>query len=148
VSFGHGVGDGQQVGRALIGGIDHAALWTGSAASFVDLHPAGSNQSRAIDAAGGWQAGYARFGAVEHASLWNSTASSWEDLSLALTGSWGITLAHGVWLDGTTLSVAGWGFNNDTQRNEALLWTREVPAPGSAALLALGGIASSARRRR
>ena len=41
-SFGRGVPlRVDQVGQASTGGIYHAALWTGSAGSYVDLQPAG-----------------------------------------------------------------------------------------------------------
>jgi len=35
-------------------------------------------------------------------------------------------VARSVWSDGVTLYVAGSGFNVQTGRNEALLWTRPV----------------------
>jgi len=33
-----GIGDAQQAGSAMVGGVAHAGLWSGSAKSWVDLH--------------------------------------------------------------------------------------------------------------
>lgn len=61
----------------------HASLWTGSAGSWVDLHPAGSTDSRANSTSGTQQVGYAFIGGSPHASLWSGTAASWIDLNPA-----------------------------------------------------------------
>src|SRR5689334_2038601 len=55
---------GQQVGYASIGdwATWHAALWKGTAASFVDLHPVGATRSVAGSAYNGQQVGFAVFG--------------------------------------------------------------------------------------
>jgi hypothetical protein len=108
----------------------HAALWSGTAASFVDLNPAVASSSQANGISGPYQVGYVNLGipgSTSSASLWSGTASSWENLSLALTGSWSNTVAQSVWSDGTTLYVAGSGFHNTANRNEALLWSRPLP---------------------
>jgi hypothetical protein len=117
------VHDGQQVGWAAIGGAAHASLWTGSAGSWVDLHPAGASTSDAHDVYAGRQVGRAKFdGVPERASLWwNGTPESWEALPLP-PGSWSITIAESIWSDDTTIRIAGYGFNSDTNRREALLW--------------------------
>lgn len=134
-------------GGHQVGQVDgRAALWSGSAQSWVDLGPAGAFQSAAMGVFGDIEVGRAAvgvWGRNYHASLWNSTAESWFDLSTVLPGSWGDTYAQGVWADGTTLYIAGGGFNNDTQRNEALIWSRPIPAPGTLAALAI--VALSAR---
>ena len=77
----------------------------------------------------------------------SGTAESWEDLSLELSGSWSRTEATGIWSDESFIYISGHGFNLDTGRTEALLWTRAIPAPGSAALLAAAGLMTSRRRR-
>jgi hypothetical protein len=123
----------QQVGSAYIGpnAALHAGLWSGSAASWVDLHPAGATSSEAYSISGTYQAGYANLGVTyssQAASLWSGTPASWENLSLALTGSWSNTVAQCVWSDGATLYVAGSGHNNTANRDEALLWSRPLPA--------------------
>ncbi len=55
--------------------------WNGTAASVVDLHPAGFGHSEAYGVAGGSQVGIgSSFGADQHALLWNGTAASVVDL--------------------------------------------------------------------
>jgi hypothetical protein len=77
----------QQVGF----GITHqfpggcAALWSGTAASWVNLHPNGYNSSWAIAVCDGRQVGYTVY-FVHHAALWSGTASSHVDLHP--TGFW------------------------------------------------------------
>lgn len=136
-----------QVGEAVIGGELHAGLWNGAASSWVDLNPAGCLGSSASATVGAWQVGAASQGDGTHASLWNGTAESWEDLSLALPGSWIDTYATGIWSDGSTLSITGYGVNIDTQRFEALLWSRPIPAPSTLTWLAATGMIAARRRR-
>lgn len=139
----------EQVGRTIVGGVMRAALWSGTAASWVDLHPAGATFSQALSTSGTEQVGQAIVGGATRASLWSGSAASWVDLSAFLSGSWAVTYAGGIWTDGTTTHIAGYGYNNDTERFEALLWTRVIPAPGAAVLLGLGGLlAPDGRRRR
>src|SRR5436190_23232430 len=56
-SRGFGAGSAQQVGSAWVGGVQRASVWNGTAASWVDLHPAGACESAALDAYGGRQVG-------------------------------------------------------------------------------------------
>lgn len=74
------VSDGQQVGYAKIGSDYHAGLWTGAAATWVDLNPAGSTDSSARGVAAGQQVGCASIGGYTHAGFWNGTAASWTDI--------------------------------------------------------------------
>jgi hypothetical protein len=60
-----------------------ASLWSGTAASWVDLNPAGSSNSIAFATSGGQQAGRALMGGVYCASLWSGTADSWINLNPA-----------------------------------------------------------------
>ena len=86
-SYPNGVSGGQQVGCAAgpaTGNQNHASLWSGTAASWVDLNPAGCNSSYASGVSGGQQVGWAwgsATGGNYHASLWSSTAASWLDLN-------------------------------------------------------------------
>ena len=64
-SFAYGAGGGQQVGYAYVGSHYRASLWSGTAASWVDLDPAGSSESAAFGVGGGRQAGYAILGGVQ-----------------------------------------------------------------------------------
>ncbi|MDO8587337.1 MAG: hypothetical protein Q7T82_09880 [Armatimonadota bacterium] len=86
----YGVGGGQQVGCAYVDGFPvsspHASLWSGTAASWVDLHPSpGFGSSGAWGVSGGQQVGY--FDGPPfwylHAALWSGTAASWIDLNPA-----------------------------------------------------------------
>lgn len=138
---------GQQAGHVVIGTLQHASLWTGTAASWMDLNPLGADNSSALDTSGGFQAGSATIAGLTHASLWNGTAASWVDLHAALPANFSYSVAEGVWSDGTTVTIGGWGHNDTTQRDEALLWTYTVPAPGAASILAFGLLATSRRRR-
>ncbi len=57
-----GVGDGQQVGYAVVGNRKVASLWEGTAATWVSLDPAGASESVAYRTRGGVQVGYAVIG--------------------------------------------------------------------------------------
>ena len=87
-----GVRNGQQVGymstgaysmadnNAFIG--SHAVLWTGTAASYVDLNPIGYDSSQALATngtqQGGW--GHVALGTSVHAMLWSGTPDNGVDL--------------------------------------------------------------------
>lgn len=153
-----GISGTQQVGTTGVGGgtfITHASLWNGTAASWVDLDPAGAFGSVAYATDGVQQAGTVLFFEitptgtrfVRHASLWNGTADSRVDLSTYVTGNWGDTVAEAIWSNGATTFIAGYGYNNDAGRSEALLWTNTVPEPSTAALLYLCGLTAMRRRR-
>jgi hypothetical protein len=64
---------------ALVSGQPRASLWSGSAASWTDLHPVGALKSQIEGMGPGQQVGYADFGA-EHAGLWSGSAGSFTDL--------------------------------------------------------------------
>jgi hypothetical protein len=76
----------------------HAALWRGTPASHVDLHPLGigCDRSFAFDTDGAQQVGYGTFPASNHsyrALLWRGTAASVVDLS---PPSYEVTFANAV----------------------------------------------------
>ena len=127
-----GAGGGQQVGqvRNIVTNQLIASLWSGSAASWVSLQPAGTNFSNALAASGGRQVGNAYIGGSYHASLWSGTAASWVDLSTFLPAGFTRSEASAIWSDGTTICIAGYGFNSIFQRDEALLWTNRAPCKG------------------
>lgn len=61
---------GTQVGENIVGPAWHASLWSGTAASWVDLHPAtGPDTSECWGAGGGQQVGRARIAGIWRASL-------------------------------------------------------------------------------
>jgi hypothetical protein len=57
-----------------------ASLWSGSAASWVNLNPTGSTASEAWGGSGSNQVGYATLGGVQEAALWSGTAASFVSL--------------------------------------------------------------------
>lgn len=137
----------QQAGIASIGGQSHAGLWSGTASSWVDLNPVGSVQSNIFAASDSLQAGYADLGGVFRAGVWSGTAASWVDLHALLPAGFSESYARGISTDGINTYVSGWGHNSLTGRDEALLWTRPVPAPGAACVLVLGSVLAARRRR-
>ena len=73
---------GQQLGWVGVAGAEHAGLWSGTAASWVDLHPAGATRSVGLfNSADGQQTGWAYIVDKYRAGLWSGTAGSWVDLS-------------------------------------------------------------------
>ena len=81
-SVANGAWDGVQVGSAFRGGSNHAAIWSGSAESFVDLHPLGAADSGLLAVDNSGQAGsiYWTQPGEMHAALWHGTAESAVDL--------------------------------------------------------------------
>ncbi len=97
----------------------HALLWNGTAASAVDLNPAGYTSSFAYGASGTTQVGYGygTTGNNNHALLWNGTAASAVDLNPA---GYTYSLAYGA--SGT--KQVGYGDSTATGNNDhALLWS-------------------------
>ena len=84
-SYGAGAGGGQQVGHTnlFLAGPSHALLWSGSANSLVDLHPAGWDASYAMATDGirqvGWRESHTG-NTGQFATIWNGSAKSWSDL--------------------------------------------------------------------
>jgi hypothetical protein len=101
-------------GVQQVGDCGHAMLWTGSAASAVDLHPPGYSSSYAYGVSGGQQVGEGTVGGLRHALLWTGSAQSVVDLhpkgfretvAVAVAAGWQV----------------GWGVADDGSRH-ALLW--------------------------
>jgi hypothetical protein len=61
----------------------HAALWSGTAASFVDLNPAAATDSAVRALSSSQQVGDAKVGGVTRAAVWAGTAASYTDLTPA-----------------------------------------------------------------
>jgi hypothetical protein len=88
-----GISGSQQVGQAFIGGDFRACLWSGTAASWVDLHPAeATSSSEAWATTGSQQVGRAVIG-TWRASVWSGSAASRVDLHPAEASGSG---AHGI----------------------------------------------------
>jgi hypothetical protein len=127
----------------------YALMWSGTAASVVELHPPGFDSSTAIGVSGGAQVGYGRGPAtvdVDHALLWNGTAASMVDLHPFLTGlgpNFTTSRAIGIADNGAIVGEATAG--NTTY---AVLW-EPIPEPTSAALglMALACLAAISSRR-
>ncbi len=83
------VSGGQQVGFVRLGDPQpKAALWNGSAASWVDLHPADAVLSLAQGVHQGVVVGHSRFGNSVQAGRWTTgTATSWSALSPGRTAT-------------------------------------------------------------
>ena len=116
-----GIGGGQQGGWFLGGGVLSPALWSGTAASFVnlmpDVGPGPAQEGQVFGVAGGKQAGYVvPFpGSSPVASLWSGTADSWVNLNPA-GSTW--SSARGIGGD-QQVGVARFG----SDFNRAALWT-------------------------
>ena len=126
----YGIAGPDQVGWALVGGVGRASLWSGTAASWVDLHPAGMEFSQLYAAFGPYQVGYVDVGGpsrVVAAGVWAGTAASWVDLHALLPTEFAYSEATCISSDGTNYYVGGYGYNTQTGRREALLWTQPVP---------------------
>jgi hypothetical protein len=139
----------QQGGWAGVGSLARAAsLWSGTADSWVNLNPAGSVESVVNAMGDGLQVGFASFRGDPHAVLWNGTAASFEDLDAYLpAGQFLQSRAQGISSDGVNLYITGWAVPHGPFNTSAVVWSRPLPTPGAAALLGLGGVFASRRRR-
>jgi hypothetical protein len=104
-------------------------MWTGTAASCVDLSPVGTYDSDAHAVHGGQQAGVAFVGNFSHAGIWSGTAASWVDLHTFLPASFINSEARDIWHSGNVTYVAGYGQDSTTGLREALLWMGPAPCP-------------------
>jgi hypothetical protein len=122
-SVAQGISGTKQVGVGYDDTTDfatHALLWSGSAASKVDLHPAGFDLSDAVAVSGTAQVGYGNPTGSDspHALLWSGTAASKVDLHP--TSGFDESQARGV--SGTT--QVGYGLGSATGDNyHALMWS-------------------------
>jgi hypothetical protein len=102
---------GQQVGQAFYPiGISHAAIWSGSAASFVDLGTAVGTGAWARGLGSGQQCGVADNRGI----LWSGSASSWVDLTPAGANGSALYNMHGG-------HEVGWAFISSVPH--ASLWS-------------------------
>jgi len=112
----YGVSSGDQVG--IVDG--HAAMWSGTAESYVDLNPTGFLYSEARGICGDQKVGWGRGSTTEgnnHALLWSGTPGTWVDLNpLGFAESW----AYGV----SGNQQVGYGWGDDTEwYYHALMWS-------------------------
>jgi hypothetical protein len=104
----------------------HAALWDLSTHTWQDVHPAGFDQSWAVDTNGSQHVGWASLNGFKHALLWKG--GKYLDLPLAP----GIITAEATGIDESGY-VSGVGY--DESRGYALVW-QPVPEPESLEVLA------------
>ena len=117
------IDNGRQAGR--VG--NHASIWSGTADSWLDLHPASAVSSEAHCMSGDWQIGYVSIEVApgerrDHASIWRSTAESWVDLHLLLPSNYFSSVASSVAINGSRVEVVGWARNSVSNNDEAFLW--------------------------
>lgn len=136
----YGVRDGQQVGCRFAGMKTSAALWTGSAASCVDLSPKNQELAVARDCAQGLQVGYCnakidtrgRTGSMAaRAALWAGTAASHVDLQAFVPAPWNASSAWAIEVAGDTLRIAGeatqFSVEGELTRNEQHRMVAQAP---------------------
>jgi hypothetical protein len=70
----------QQAGYTVAFSATHAAVWSGTASSWVDLHPVGATESVAWTTNGSQQGGYSVIAGVTRATLWNGNAAAFTHL--------------------------------------------------------------------
>jgi len=100
------------------GAFSHAAMWSGTAQSFVDLHPAGHTDSYGTGAGAGTQVGFVGGPGYAHAAVWFGSAASMVDLHPAGFDFSSVSGAGGNQQVGT----AGVSADN-RDKNYAALWT-------------------------
>jgi hypothetical protein len=98
-SYGYAIGPApagiQEGGYATISNSPHAALWSGAAASFVDLNPSLASNSAVYGVSAGQQAGIATVSNVQLATRWSGTAASSQFLSV-LESSTAYCISNGM----------------------------------------------------
>lgn len=116
-SYGFGASRATQSGIGYIGSTPHALMWSGTAASAIDLNPVGYSQSVAYGNFGTTVVGFAApVGSFNHAVLWNGSAASVVDLNPAGFQS---SIANAA----TTAKQVGAAYGTTTNfNNHAFLW--------------------------
>ena len=98
--------------------VNHGLLWSGSAASMVDLHPAGFSHSFVRGLNANKQVGFGFIGSQYHALVWTGTAASALDLHQFVTG-FPESDAFAIDAAGNIVGVAG---DSLTDVWHAILW--------------------------
>lgn len=116
-SYAGAIANGQEAGAFDTAIGERAALWTGSAASLIDLNPAGFAASEAVATdgtrQGGW--GYITSTGNSHALLWYGTAASAVDLTPTGYSYAVVNAVAGLWQGGAASPT---GFTTE----HAALW--------------------------
>ena len=112
----YGIYGGKQVGYGYLQSsgahgtslfFNHALLWSGSASTMVDLHPAAYSHSFARGLNASRQVGYGYIGSTYHALAWSGTAASVIDLHQFVPNGYPESDAFGVDIAGNIVGVAG-----------------------------------------
>jgi len=141
-----GSGSGAATGNNSATVYDHALLWSGTAASAVDLNPAGFTYSYALGVFGGQQVGDGHGPATGnhiHALLWSGTAASVVDLQSFLSSAYTDSYAYAIDANGNIIGRATFAADG---RDHAIEWV-VVPEPGTG-LLVIAGLLGLAGWRR
>lgn len=112
-----------------------AVLWNLDSGTKTNLNPAGSFGSYANAVSSAYQVGWA----VGGAAFWNGTAESHVNLG-AFAPSLHGSIAETVYISPSSIIVGGWIENWSTGRQQAAIWTKAVPEPGTLLAFALGGV--------
>lgn len=111
-----------QQGGVASTGTGHAALWSGTAESFVDLNPPGAIDSSIGAMSSTQQGGWARFdpngNVYTHAGIWSGTPDSFEDLQPA-----GPEYSHSAISAMTETQQGGQYFGTAAPYGHAALWS-------------------------
>ena len=120
----------QQAGHTIDAGATHAALWSGTAASYINLHPSMAFDSSALSTSGRHQVGWVMYApGVTSAVFWSGTAESVFNPQSVLPSDYDYSEARSIFESGGSIYVAGHAHNLTLGRPEAILWTLVVPEP-------------------
>jgi hypothetical protein len=148
-----GVGGGQLAGAITYPAaplITHAATCQGTAESWLDLHAFGAlGESYLYATTGSVQVGWSHVPGFSfpHAGVWFGTAASFSDLTQFLPpGFGGESSATSIIIDQGKIIIGGYA-DGPSGQHQAVIWTRDIPAPPSLALAGLLMLAPRRRRR-
>ena len=143
MSEAYGVSGNQQVGFGTLnttGRPAQALLWSGTAASAVNLNPAGYTDSEAYGTNGSEQVGEAGGFFGPQAFLWSGTAASAVNLqSLLPTAFWTTLQAYSIDAAGNIYGTA-YGTLAGVSESFAVEWSPVVPEPGPGSLFVAVGV--------
>ncbi len=125
----------------------NATIWTNGVAQSIGMLPGATNSvAYTLSDDGSLVGGYSFFGQNPVATLWSQSLGTVDlntylpTLGIDLTG-WNLQYTRDISSDGTT--IVGDGVFNGEFRG----WIVTIPSPGAAAVLGLGGLMATRRRR-
>ncbi|MFN0133780.1 MAG: GC-type dockerin domain-anchored protein [Phycisphaerales bacterium] len=118
---------GVQVGEAQFPGSVRAALWRGTAASFVDFNPSGQF-SMFLATTGRVHVGLLTQSNLGRAAINFGAPTAWLGLHQFLPAEYGsFSSANAVYQDGDRIYVGGWAESSQTSYHNAILWIGTDP---------------------